>query len=699
MDTIKKLREKVIEANRLYGDLRTTIKIPEGSPYQWEGIKALSEPFVKGVFTLAIIGNMSAGKSAFINALLEDEDLLPTGHFQTTCTLTEIVWAPEKKMIATFADGHQSIVSGDEVNSQLKELVAINPIFESLPINHINELILLGENYEEILQKSDTLKKASGRVVDPSLLKQYVEGDPEQGIPAKTKGNIPVNVYIEYPLLDSFKGWRIVDTPGIGALGGIDQTTKDFLVNESVDAAIFVFNGSEHIETTEVLKMVKTSYNELSDVAKERTFFVITHAGEQTCRTNLDKTLKTALNLFSEGDVAIPEERFFAVDSLLSLLYDIAIVKHNLDATIFNTIGTNIEEMSKNEIKVYKQMIVMISEELVDEGKEVNTENLNSRIQKIAGFSTLKRALGDFAGEAKKEAYERLIATIQEDLISFASKKKEDIELWSAKLVKSPAEFERDIKEKKNEITTYKNDLFKRFNDIMLQFSSTNLSEMFPKSYQKLEQKVESASDVAAITNAYENFVDMFSVEEQIVLQKFTNECKEMQVNVSADHSSVVLPPIDIEGAKAVAKQRATHTKSRTYKVADKGIINGIKRFWDALSGTSLATYQTKIEYFDVVVPEEQLAAFKDEVLGQVKETMAKYSEDLFFEIIEPTGINIQNQIGKLVDDKKCELDAIQEAASNADEIVSIIDGLKVDLVEIDKTANKTLSLSQIHLI
>jgi GTPase Era involved in 16S rRNA processing len=51
---------------------------------------------------------MSAGKSAFINALLEDQDSLPTGHFQTTCTLTEILWSENKKLIVTYGDGHNT---------------------------------------------------------------------------------------------------------------------------------------------------------------------------------------------------------------------------------------------------------------------------------------------------------------------------------------------------------------------------------------------------------------------------------------------------------------------------------------------------------------------------------------------------------------------------------------------------------------
>lgn len=696
MDAIKKLRDKVIEANRLYDDLRVTINVPPESPYQSEGIKALSEPFVKGVFTLAIIGNMSAGKSAFINALLEDEDLLPTGHFQTTCALTEIVWAKEKKMVATFGDGVSKIVVGDDVNSELKALVAINPIFESLPINHINELILLGKTYEDILKKSDVLKKVSGRAVNPELLKKYVQGDISLDIPPKTPSNIPVKVYIEYPLLESFRGWRIVDTPGIGALGGIDQTTKDFLVNETVDAAIFVFDGRGQIDNSEVSNMVKTSYNELTDVAKERTFFVVTHAGDYTCRAYLDKTMKTALNLFSDGDISIPKERFFAVDSMLSLLYDIAILKHNLDATIFNTLGAKIEGMDKHEIKMYRAMILMISEELVEEGKEINTENLNERICEIAGFQILKSALGDFARDAKKEAYVRLFSTIQEDIDAFGSKKKEERELWASKITKSASEFKKEIEAKKREITAYKNDLLRKFNLIMSSYSGENLVSKFPKSYERLKKRVNAASDVVAITNAYENFEDMFSIEENVVLQKFSNECKDMQVTVNAQHSNVILPPIDIEGAKSVAREKATHTKSRTYTVVKSGAINRLKSWWDRFAGTKIAKYETKTEYYDVVVPEEELAALKAEVLSQAMESMTKYSDGLFDEIIKPTGVSIQQQIDNLVKIKNAELDAILVSAENASEIEAKIKQIDIDLAKISKARNSLDSLSKI---
>lgn len=176
MDSIKVLREKIVEANRLYDELRTIVRIPEDQPYQKEGISILSEPFLKGVFTLAVIGEMSAGKSAFINALLEDQDLLPTGHFQTTCTLTEILWSENKKLIVTYGDGRKVEYNGDEILGKLKDVAAIDPKYDAIPINHVNQYVLQGLSEEDIVNKRGELNSLSKRNLDINLLREYVRG-------------------------------------------------------------------------------------------------------------------------------------------------------------------------------------------------------------------------------------------------------------------------------------------------------------------------------------------------------------------------------------------------------------------------------------------------------------------------------------------------------------------------------------------
>lgn len=692
MEQIKELRNRVIKANRLYDELRKTIDIPEEEPYQRLGIQSLSEPFVKGVFTLAVIGQMSAGKSAFINALLEDEDLLPTGHFQTTCTLTEIVWAKEKKLQITYGDGHvQEFDSVNDIAEELKKAVAIPERFSSLPINHIHEFILKGQGIKEILDHKDLIKKLSKRNIDEDLVREYVLGNVKEGILPKTKSTIPVHVYMEYSLSDSYRGWRIIDTPGIGALGGIDQTTKDFLANDTVDAAIFMFNGADHIEKTELMEMVSNAFTQLSDVAKERTFFVITHAGTETCRNNIDATFKMALQLFSEGEVTIPKERFFAVDSMLSLLYDCAIVPSNLDPMIFDRRGVKIDGMSEDEIKMYRTMIVLLLDELEKESKELNTENLNKRIVEVAGFVALKQALGDFARDAKIIAYNSLFDTILLDLKSFDSKKLEEIEIWRSKMTKTPKEFEEELNAKKKEIEKYRTNILKKYNQIILSYGPDVLDEMFDKSLIRFQKKVNIATTLAEIDSAYATFQDMFPIEEELVMTKFLSDCRKLgEIEISSEMPSITLPPVDIEAAKQKAKKAATTTKSYQAKVKKKGFWSGVSRLF------GMGGYEYETRYYDDIDDKKKLESYRAILIDGAKETIKDFCQDLFTDYIQPTGTDIQKQLDKLVEQKMKEYDAIKDAMASATEISEKITGFEEDRTSIRTCKSELENLKKI---
>jgi len=691
MEQLKELREKVIKANQLYNELRNVVNISDDEPFQREGIKILSEPFIKGVFTLAVIGQMSAGKSAFINALLEDEDILPTGHFQTTCTLTEIVWSTEKRLKITYGDGHIVEFYNDEISKELKSAVAINPKFDSLPINHIHDFILNGEGIDEILKHKNDIYKISRRKIDDELLKEYILGNAQENITPKTKETIPIHVYMEYPLNESYRGWRIVDTPGIGALGGIDQTTKDFLENDNVDAAIFMFNGADHIEKTDLNLMVTNAYAQLSDIAKDRTFFVITHAGDSTCRTTIDKTFKIALELFSEGDVSIPRERFFAVDSMLSLLYDCAIVRYNIDPMIFRNDEVEIEGMDEDAAEMYQSMIGMLSRELAKEKKERNTENLNKKIVEVAGFVTLKQSLGAFARDAKRQAYIKFHNTIISDFKAFSSKKSEEKELWSEKLVKSPEEFAQELEQKKSEIEKYRAKLVKEYNKIIFSYGADVLDAMFNKSIQKFKSKVNAASSLAEMDNAYNNFQDMFPIEEELVMTRFTRDCKQLgEIEISSDFPTISLPPVDIEEAKRKAKKDATTTNSKQERVKRGGLWNGIRRLLD-IGGWDYVT-----RYYDVIDDKKQLENYRSNLLAGAKEAINVFCKDLFESYIKPTGADIQKQLDQLVDQKKKEYDAIKDALDSAQEISDKISSLEEDIQTISEYKDKVIETTNI---
>lgn len=561
-----------------------------------------------------------------------------------------------------------------------------------MPINHINEFILKGQGIKDILSNKDLIIKLSGRpTIDEELLKEYVLGNHKEGIEAKNRSTIPVHVYMEYPLAESYRGWRIVDTPGIGALGGIDQTTKDFLLNEKVDGAIFMFNGAEPIGRNDLSEMIKNAYSQLTDVAKERTFFVITHAGESACRSNIERTFKNALDLFSQGDVAIPRERFFAVDSMLSLLYDCAIMRYNIDPMIFRNDEVEIKGMDEDVVEMYQSMIGMLSRELSKEKKERNTENLNKKIVEVAGFVALKQALGCFARDAKMQAFAKLRETIIADFKSFGSKKTEEKELWSAKLTKTPEEFKQELELKKKEIEKYRVKILKKYNEIIVSYGPDVLTTMFDKSYKKFEKKIDVATTFAEIDNAYNNFQDMFPIEEELVMTKFTRDCQKLgDIEISSEFPTISLPPIDIEEAKRKARKDATTTKSYQAKVKKKGFWSGIKR----LFGQGGYDYETR--YYDEIDDKKELSNYQSNLKGDAKKAISSYCDDLYDSYIQPTGQDIQKQLDKLVEQKKNEYDNIKNNLASAQEIADKIIAIESELKKISEYNEKILTTTNI---
>ena len=697
MDQLKKIREKVIKANSIYDDVRVQVHIPEEDEYRRQTIKDLSDPFVKGVFTLAVIGPMSAGKSAFINALLGDEDLLPTGHFQTTCTLTEISWSKEKRLKIIYGDGKvDDTTKGEGVLKKLKGIVSIPEEYDKLPINHINQFILAGNTIEEILKNKEVLMNLSGRSYwedsDDELLKKYVS--------QKNPSNIPVHVYLYYPLEETFKGWRIVDTPGIGAIGGIDQATKDFLCSEdeSVDAAIFIFNGVKEIEDQGISDVVNTSYSQLTDVAKERTFFVITHKGARTCYENLEATKQKALQLFSKGKVSIPKERFLAVDSMLSLLYDISIKRYGLDPMIFtksivavnkhfgidDIVDEREREEKRKEIKMYREMIRYIFDKLEENEIEVNSEVLAEEICSFAEFVQLRKLLGEFAANAKKDAYQKLLSTIIDDFKSFGSQKKEEMELKRLKITKTPEEFAHEIAIKLQQIKDYNESMQQKYTDLILDYKAVSLkSKYYSGILNETVSRINSTTTFfqgkleEEIENAIQNYYSSLKLKDETVFQKFVVSSERLTKEEMEDViPGIALKPIDIpsvvKGFSISAEKRATHPVLHWRTVTTNKFVRFISF---GLAGKKKESY-----YVDEVNYSEKRENTKNDAIAYLKSHIDEHCNSIYNEVVIPSGKKIQKLLDKLLATKQAEYDALISSQESENEFRKEISMIEKDI-------------------
>lgn len=271
-----------------YREVRMDCGIPDNG-WHSRTIERMATPFIKGYFTLAVVGKVSSGKSTFINAFLGCKDLLPTGHDQTTCGVTYIEYGENPEVTIVFGDGHKKVIK-DDISGKIKPHVAIPEKYHNLPVNNIDDMIMGGFDFKKIWEVHNQLEEETlCPPIDKSLLQDYVEH--------RKKKDIAIEVRMKYPFNEELKGWRVIDTPGIGAIGGIETRTKQLLATQKedgsreVDAIIFLQNGSQTLDETETKKFVKEQLDNLTESDKDRLFYVLTHSSSSDFVTHKDSKI------------------------------------------------------------------------------------------------------------------------------------------------------------------------------------------------------------------------------------------------------------------------------------------------------------------------------------------------------------------------------------------------------------------------
>ena len=127
-------------------------------------IKQSQENIRAEKFLLAIVGEVKAGKSTFINALLGKE-ILPFDALQATSEIIEIVKSDKQEVRVTFVNGTEQVVEDDLQTSKneavnfLKEIASVQDEYRDIPIVQINKFLM--DHYKEKEKKAVFDKKVS----------------------------------------------------------------------------------------------------------------------------------------------------------------------------------------------------------------------------------------------------------------------------------------------------------------------------------------------------------------------------------------------------------------------------------------------------------------------------------------------------------------------------------------------------------
>lgn len=601
-------------------------------------VERKAKPFVEGHFTLAIVGKMSAGKSTFINAFL-GQNILPTGHFQTTAILTKIEHADKESIEIVYGDDQKISITGD-IESQLKKYVAIKEKYNDLPLNYINEKIIKGWDKKEICSPDiiKDMEAISREKVDRNLLEEYIKEHP--------KSEIAKEVTVRCPFPEDCIGWRIVDTPGVGAVGGFDIETTNFLTaklengGNNVDAIIFLHKGTENIEDKDTNDFVNGTFNKLSDEAKKRVFFVITKCADGNFRRHKKDIMSKAKKFFVEK-TGIKEDRLLAIDSLMEILHRY-ITKENKDALSLRK-SQDVPDSSWDE-KTWeecRELLSNIKNSLEDDGINDNNENMLERAQEWSGFDEFRKVLNEFVKTEKTNAFEGLLETIKDDIEEAIKGKENDIK------------YLHDGEEQIEKLEHVKLKIQEDLGNIRKDFSQEEVSKRFKFVEDIIENHIEKADSEDKIVT---ETINLYDLADKVKSALFDEMISRIEAYVKVRKSEVFFKKPDLDKIKAEATKQATYVKDTIEVREVPGDCCGKKKKY---------IVQKKVE----VDPERALRFFRNKAVYRISEAATKFKEKVKKEVdsyISKVGAAQKEKIGEQQRHLE-ELKAKYEASSQAE--------------------------------
>lgn len=218
---------------------RVLLLASKAKDYGWitsEREAELKKKIEEDVLTIGVIGQMKCGKSTVLNAIVFEDDVLPSATTPMTAALSVITYGEEKKLKAEF-------YTPDEWEEQ--KMQASRPLSE-VEGNTLEETKVKAA--KELVEKShklgSTINSLLGKTKDDTLdqLKDYVGADGKYV-------SITKSVTIYYPK-DYLKGVEIVDTPGFNdPIVSREERTKNFL--NKADVVLLMLYAGRPFDATD----------------------------------------------------------------------------------------------------------------------------------------------------------------------------------------------------------------------------------------------------------------------------------------------------------------------------------------------------------------------------------------------------------------------------------------------------------------
>lgn len=404
-----------------------------------DALRQKAENIKKNKFTLMIVGEAKSGKSTFINAFLKS-DILPTSVLQCTSAIIEITYSEIKQLTYHTAGGSSSHIEGNhEIQEFLKNNAALIKEYRAIPVASIDRVIIHRKGRVPQSEIEESIKALSqeniyhlDEKVYASKIRQYFNER------AQKWQDIIVRIEISYPFAPEMHDIKIIDSPGVNALGQVGQITEDYI--DKANAVVFIKSlVGQALESKPFENFLKTKN---AARHKESLFLFLSSAGYPQ-KDELEKLVSEARRMYGQY---IKTDKIIPIDSKVQLYIN----------RLSGKTEKEISELMKREHDTGSEFTPVSSSWLWNQS---SLEDFFAELESMSGFQEINRIFELYAKKAQRIALFELLTELEKAYTKLYGHVQQEIDMLNKQIILTPEQLAMEIKRIIDNLESLKNDL------------------------------------------------------------------------------------------------------------------------------------------------------------------------------------------------------------------------------------------------